>query len=817
MLEVVLEKHCVQSIIKVMQRADVTMGIIHGKLLLWAVMALLLPSISCRLGESLEDFTGSADAGKGDETGAGATGGTAGAGGQSTGGTGGAGGAGETGGTGGTSTVGCTKARDCGPDISECISWACNNGLCETVFAPVGKPISTQKKGDCRINRCGPQGEIQSAVDDTDVPDDDNPCVEGYCVQGEPKSSNVKAGAACGTNLTCDGNGVCIGCQKALDCPGKDTDCRMRTCQAHACGFEYSPSGTQVNQQVVGDCFSLVCDGEGETMSIIDDTDIPEDGNECTYGLCNDGVPSHPPIAAGKPCGTDQVCDGNGLCIKACISATDCPGTDDFCAWRTCEKGNCGMAYKPKGTPLDKQKLPCQQEQCDGSGGVSSVIDDSNLPDDGKFCTFDVCKDGMPSNPPRDAGTPCGTNNACDGEGNCAKACSTVKDCPGSDTFCGSRTCTNGVCRMNYTLPGTPTPNQTAGDCRRNVCDGEGGTTFTADDTDIPVDTNECTDDMCNEGYPSHPPKGLGTLCKDMTHFVCDGKGDCATKRSCQNLPSDACQKNDCCASVLHAGGSYPMGRSITGTDAYASGHASELPEHTVTVTDFYLDVYEVTVGRFRAFVESGVWKLVADAGMRASNSGWNTSWNSQLPSSIAEWNSRLSCHPTEATWTTNPGSKEDYPINCVNWYEAFAFCVWDGGRLPTEAEWEYAAAGGNENRLYPWGKESPTSTRAVYGMNNLLPVGSKPDGNSLWQHKDMAGSVAEWVFDWYRQDWYGAEGNSCTNCINATPGQERVVRGGSWQDSAGFLRSAARKGVVPHEASSTSGFRCARNRYPIM
>jgi formylglycine-generating enzyme required for sulfatase activity len=255
-------------------------------------------------------------------------------------------------------------------------------------------------------------------------------------------------------------------------------------------------------------------------------------------------------------------------------------------------------------------------------------------------------------------------------------------------------------------------------------------------------------------------------------------------------------------------------------SDAFG-GWDGELPEHDATVASFFLDTFEVTVGRFRKFVEQydGTFP---DAGAGAHpfipNSGWQSAWDASLPSSHDAFIVNLKCSAGNQTWTDESGSNELYPINCVSWYEAFAFCIWDGGRLPTEAEWEYAAAGGKENRLFPWGSQDPAGPpqRANFSdtaNSPFIDVGSYPAGAGRFSQYDLAGSIWEWVLDWYTSDWYSGAGNTCDNCVNFTGASARILRGGQYSSSGTTLRAASRSFDAPSVHNYVFGFRCARMR----
>ena len=166
-------------------------------------------------------------------------------------------------------------------------------------------------------------------------------------------------------------------------------------------------------------------------------------------------------------------------------------------------------------------------------------------------------------------------------------------------------------------------------------------------------------------------------------------------------------------------------------------------------------------------------------------------------------------CGPNR-NWTDEVGNNETYPMNCITWYEGFAFCAWDGGRLPTEAEWEYVAAGGSQERTYPWGNDGTGTLPANYADNHgtpFLSVGSEPLGNGRWGQSDLAGSIDEWLLD-----YLATFQNPCSDCARLSGGTNRVLRGGRWNSTAAALTAANRYFSAPTTRGSAIGVRCARS-----
>jgi formylglycine-generating enzyme required for sulfatase activity len=300
---------------------------------------------------------------------------------------------------------------------------------------------------------------------------------------------------------------------------------------------------------------------------------------------------------------------------------------------------------------------------------------------------------------------------------------------------------------------------------------------------------------------------------------------------SCAGAPSsrdgiDDCGPagdENCCTSIAVPGGTYNR------------RHATD--DWEATVSAFRYDRYEVTIGRFRTFVsaldagyrpDAGSGKHAhlplggLDAGGGLVEPGWVEAWNDFLIPANG-WDEALGCHPFGEHYTPAPGPNENKPVLCVNFYQAYAFCIWDGGFLPTAAEANFVVAGGDEQRLYPWSTESdppdPDPSYAVYGCladgaagcsgADLPAVGSRsPKGDGRWGHADLSGSTQEWGLDSSQV----TPTLPCVDCVFIASVASKWAPGANWSD-ADFVDLSSRMygGYQADAAVEFVGFRCAR------
>lgn len=237
-----------------------------------------------------------------------------------------------------------------------------------------------------------------------------------------------------------------------------------------------------------------------------------------------------------------------------------------------------------------------------------------------------------------------------------------------------------------------------------------------------------------------------------------------------------------------------------------------EQPQHTVNLDAYWVSVTEVTNQMFSLFV------TVTGYQTDAEREGWgigyiSNNW-SQIPG--ASWQ-----HPRGPE--TDLNGLEDHPVIMVSWYDASAYCHWAGMNLLTEAQWELASRG-TDGRIYPWGNNELDGTRMNFADTNMrvnwadlevddgyrftAPVGSYPAGASPYGILDLSGNVWEWTADWYTADYY--QHSPVENPPGPSSGQWRVIRGGAWDSSNIYTRSAFRNAFEPEARFDNIGFRCA-------
>ena len=418
------------------------------------------------------------------------------------------------------------------------------------------------------------------------------------------------------------------------------------------------------------------------------------------------------------------------------------------------------------------------------------------------------------------------TGPACTSGSNCdTRPGSGQGMCAAIDTNCTSATPGQAVCvGANVVQCGPDLVSETPVTTCANTCvNGTCGGTCTPGQT-------ECVGNgvqTCGAGGQFGDASTCSEMCSD---------GGCTTFPSCTGggpgAASDcggAAGTTDCCSSREVPGAAI----FYRGYDKDISGNGMAYP---AAVSSFRLDQYEVTVGRFRPFVTAVVngWDPDPGSGKHShlnggngltavgtdaasSESGWSMAWNANLTTQMETWNTNLACDGN-ASWTASPAGDEHRPIDCITWYEAYAFCIWDGGFLPSDTEWNYAAAGGTDQRAYPWSTSTaPNTIDCSYANYNPGPacsttglddVGSdSPMGDGKYGQADLAGNVWEWTLD-----AYGTYQSPCNDCANLSPlPSNRVTHGGSFNVVAPTLYSTYRNMPPPDTRDSTVGVRCAR------
>ncbi len=275
-------------------------------------------------------------------------------------------------------------------------------------------------------------------------------------------------------------------------------------------------------------------------------------------------------------------------------------------------------------------------------------------------------------------------------------------------------------------------------------------------------------------------------------------------------------------------------GRFLMGTD-YAEGFPrdGEGPVREVTIDPFYIDVSPVSNAQFREFV------MATEYRTEAERFGWSFVFKGHIPPErykqlvdatvpgVGWW-----CKVNGSDWRRPEGpdssieARADHPVVHVSWNDAAEYCKWAGKRLPAEAEWEHAARGGLEQKLYPWGDELTPDGRHLCNIwqgdfpaldlgedgytGPCPPQAFPPNGYGLYT---MTGNVWEWCSDWFHPSYHVAA--TRTNPVGPIEGAGRVMKGGSYLCHKSYCnryRVAAKTSNTPDSATTNLGFRCVRD-----
>ncbi len=250
-------------------------------------------------------------------------------------------------------------------------------------------------------------------------------------------------------------------------------------------------------------------------------------------------------------------------------------------------------------------------------------------------------------------------------------------------------------------------------------------------------------------------------------------------------------------------------------------GSADEYPQHTVSLDAYYLDTYEVTNRQFRKFIKTGGYKTTAERQGQA----WAYVEGEQWTEVLGAW-----WRKPEGQQSVFASRRGSHPVVTLSWEDAKTYCEGVGKRLPTEAEWEYAARAGSATNAWWGNKQSRLSevgnvadqTHKQEFSDRPWPILEQYDDHyirtapvgkfepNVWGLYDMIGNASEWVADWYAGDYYVQSPRK--NPQGPSTGYFKVLRGGSWSTSPTYLGTGVRIYNAPTTSNAAHGVRCAKD-----
>jgi len=274
----------------------------------------------------------------------------------------------------------------------------------------------------------------------------------------------------------------------------------------------------------------------------------------------------------------------------------------------------------------------------------------------------------------------------------------------------------------------------------------------------------------------------------------------------CSREPDPSITAKDGSEMLLIKAGTFWMGGMEEDLANFARkeylNYLAERPRHTVSISAFYMDKFEITQAQYTRFLDH-----IEQTGDRSMD-------HPEQPDNLDHRQRYINSEMTAP----------QQPVVGINWYDAYAYCNWAGKRLPTEAEWEYAARGpGDTYRKYPWGNEAPneggisranirsTQSPEPDGHRYAAPVGSYPDGASPFGIMDMAGNAEEWVHDWLNFQYY-EKTEGAKDPQGPLGGNNKVIKGGSYGSDPYHVRIATRLYGARHPKTELLGIRCAQD-----